>query len=175
MKLAIICCYGVFDQEFRSEDEILGIQYYLDQVCTYILKNIDEYSKVVFAGGYTNILSHKSEAESSTNSTIPEELILIENCSHDLIENIVFSLLTARLYLENIDEIVIFCDNVRKLKVEIILDNLINKKKKVTVKSFERKDVHPNSNIEYQNSTIEKILQSEKYYILKKLLHTIIK
>jgi hypothetical protein len=93
-----------------------------------------------------------------------------ETVSHDTLENIYYSIQTARLFLEDITEVVIFCDTFRENKVRTIANELLGTKWKISVISFDRPDTHPNSTIEYQNSTIPDILASRKFQCFKELL-----
>jgi hypothetical protein len=80
-------------------------------------------------------------------------------------------LLTARSYLERIDEVEIFCDNYRYPKVQKLADELVPNNFRVNIVSCDRVDTHPNSSIKYQtNTSLPETLNSTKFKLLKSLL-----
>jgi hypothetical protein len=149
MKLAIVCCYGIYFKDIRSKEEMEGLTAYYTAIDTYFLENHDFYRKIVYAGGYTNKdFCIVSECESRLVGKYMSGKEMNETVSMDTLENIFYSIQTARLFLEEVTEIVIFCDKVRENKVKTIANELLGAKWKISVMSFERRDTHPNSTIE---------------------------
>jgi hypothetical protein len=170
MKLGIVCCYGVFSKNIRSKEEIDGLNFYYQAIQTHVI-NHEHFRKIVYAGGYTNkINSTTSECESRPIGMYPSARDMNETVSLDTLENIFYSIQTTRVILYEVTEIVIFCDKVRENKVKTIANELLGTKWKISVVSFNRPDIHPNSTIDYQNSTIPEILASRKFQIFKELL-----
>jgi hypothetical protein len=171
MKLGIVFSYGIYAVDVRSKEEIVGLDLYYGKIDAHLIENHELYRKIVYAGGYTNKdFSIISECESRPVRKYMSGREMNETVSMDAIENIFYSIQTARIILDEVTEIVIFCDMVRENKVRTIANELLGTRWKISVQSFDRPDTHPNSTIEYQNSTIPDILNSRKFQIFKELL-----
>lgn len=175
-KLAIICCYGLINNE-GSEEEIQGLKEYYKNVIKEIKSQENFLEAIVISGGYTNTNIIQSEAQStlefllselSFDITIP---VIKENTSLKTYENIAFSALTARKYLDQVDTVLIFCDEHRKTKVAVEASILFQDRFKVEVKDFPRSDTHPNSNYELQtNKALPMETSLDHFWQVKKLI-----
>jgi hypothetical protein len=175
MKLGIICCYGIYSKEIRSIVEMEGLTTYYQSIDEYFIENHQQYSKIVYSGGYTNKeFGIISECESRPVGKFMSGKEMNETASLDTLENITYAIQTARLFLDEVTEITIFCDTARKNKVIILANELLPTKWNISVQSFERQDIHPHSTEKYQNSTIPDILTSPKFRIFKELLEVTI-
>lgn len=110
MKTAVVLLYGLYSNEredYRS---------YFDFLISEIKKELIE--KVILCGGYTNPkFPHKSEASTAKDylvSTYPEFTnYKLEEKSINTNQNLEF----ARESLDEKDEIIVYCDLIRKAKV----------------------------------------------------------
>lgn len=141
----IICSYGLYDAEIRTKIEMEGYDEYLFQCKDFILKNRNV-DTVILTGGFTNSRkSNISEAQSvfvHMRKLLPKINILIEEQSVNSPQNVWEGLKRVG---EDMDVIVI-CDDWRFRKMQAICRYIgRKKKKKIEVKSFSRKDIHPNS------------------------------
>jgi hypothetical protein len=166
-KLAIVCCYGVYNKQIRTSKEMIGLQQYYNAVDTYLKSNQENFAKVVYSGGYTNFISYQAESITAPN-TIDLDKVIYETTAFSAPESIVFSLLAARAFLKEVTEIVIICDTFRVQKVQELVTQLIGNKIPFQVKGFYRPDIHPNSTLEYQtNNALPQTLASPEFQALK--------
>lgn len=167
MKIGIICGYGLFDKSIRSTLEYEGLCSYYNEVINFCNTH-NEIGTIVVTGGYTNLeKSDLSESYSVLYLVKYDKKVLFETTSQKTIENLAFAWLTARKSLGSDYELTIFCDSVRKNRVQVLSNYLFEGICKTEVISFDRYDIHPNSTEEKQNSALNEDLNSEKIKILR--------
>jgi hypothetical protein len=179
-KLGIICGYGFLGNLEPIHTKNLVNYYKL--VIDKINSQLEEFEVLVLSGGFSNQVFWQSEAEnmkkfflSKLNLQKNNLPVLCENTSIITYENLVFSFLTSRNFLTNVDTFVIFCDQYRKSKVQTQAQFLFGEKFKIEVEAFLREDNHPNSNYKIQTETIlPKEMQDPKFLAYKKLIDLIL-
>lgn len=162
-KVAIVCLYGLFDKEKRTEIEYYGYTHYLRKVCDY-LNGFHYLTDVILCGGYTNGPDLPAECDSVLpfvkELLRPEIEIHCEDESKNTPQNIYFAIrdfVSACEEYEGIDgEIIICVDRKRHYKTTVITKLLSNwypccrRLKEVKVVGFCRPDIHPHSSYTYQ-------------------------
>jgi hypothetical protein len=178
----LVCLYGIYDISFRSDAEIVGIQNYTQGFLSKIENSPEVLTQVqtlTLSGGYT-VVGKSSESE--TNAFLYQDFLtknpgiklIYESLSQDSLENIAFGYLAIRKY--NPKNLIIVCDSVRSLKVEILTRFLLDKELSskninLTFWGIDRPDIHPNSNPDYQlKVSLPALLSDPKINILKKLI-----
>lgn len=144
--LAIVCCYGLFNQRLRKPKEIQGYRAYLLGITRYCIDH-PEISTILLCGGKTDQRSTQTEAESvepilanmfqSLGSPMPK-IIRLSGL------NVAQHLHEASDYLEHDGlDCIVFCDKKSHLRVWAIADYLLPFACNWRIVSFKRKDVHP--------------------------------
>jgi hypothetical protein len=180
-KLGIICGYGFLGNNIDLIHTRNLINYY-KLVVQKINSQLEEFEVLVLSGGFSNQTFWQSEAEnmkdfflSKLNLQKHNLAILCENTFIITYENLVFSFLTSRNFLSNVDTLVIFCDQYRKFKVQTQAEFLFKKHFKIEVNAFLREDDHPNSNYKIQTEIIlPKEIQDPKFLAYKHLIDIIL-
>lgn len=174
-KTAILCCYGHYDKDKRTPDEIKGYEQYLEAAQNFLANCNEEFREIsysgsgalamIIAGGFTRTDSPISEAESVlkfcsekavhyTDRWLMQELTLhdrlfLEEESKITAENIIFSIehFIVQGFLSS--DVVIICDRLRHIKCLVIawyVQRMFRiEGMKIRVVSFPRPDIHPNS------------------------------
>ncbi|GAB4146449.1 MAG: hypothetical protein OHK0017_06940 [Patescibacteria group bacterium] len=176
---AIVCCYGLFDESFRTKEEMQGLVQYNQAVIETIIKLRQEsgLKAAVITGGYTQ---EGKPSESITNSIyIRDELarkeindfpLYIETISHTTTENLVFGYTLIKDF--NPEKIIIISDNHRKTKVQVEA-KILFKSLGIELEfiALDRMDVHPASNYELQtHQHLPEEISSPYFQKLKALL-----
>jgi uncharacterized protein YfkK (UPF0435 family) len=182
MNVILLCNYGIYDKEIRSEVEFEGLRDYYRALTKYLQK-CDTKPILVSCGGRTNPHSELTEADSYSRYLDDEGLyyfinqylqfgqIVTENLSNSSEEAIVFGILAIRNVINLVNKITIICDRPRQKKLQKLSETLIGDRFEVDVISFKREDIHPNNNPEYQtNVSLPNILASRKLELLIEIL-----
>lgn len=174
--VTLICCYGLVDNNLRTEVEYQGLQEYFGSCYNY-LSNPEIKSQLealVFCGGYR--FSDVSESFSSTKyfNTLGSDLAnipkFLEQTSRSSIQNLALGCLTIMEKFPDSD-LLIFCDSNRQYKIQTLAQKLFkNLTKKIEVVSFDRSDIHPTSNPESQKESLEKDLNSGELELWQQIL-----
>lgn len=153
----LICLYGLFDPERRTAIEMAGYRSYLQTCAGYIRRHAGKGAIIVLAGGFTTELDISEAA--SVERYLVEWLsygpctftILKEERSKDTWENLRFGWGKIKTLGPEITSLTIFCDRYRRFKVWALAWHLL-KEENIPwwVKSFPRKDIHPNSSWRHQ-------------------------
>lgn len=169
-----VMCYGLYGYDYRSSEEMDGLRDYLNNCAEYInrLKKEDKLSGIIICGGFTNKdYPEVSEAQTTFNYLngymktfygynidTKEVSCRIEEKSTNTAQNISsaismiyeISLCDPHIIPPLSNNIVFVCDRYRYLKVCIMAKELqrLSENFEFTykIKSFFRKDPHPNSN-----------------------------
>lgn len=143
----IVCCYGNYDREHRSVQEMNGYREYLKGVAALIEERSPGY--VVLCGGHTRPELKQSEAASVLPAL--EELrrdhydvtFLLEERSVNTPQNLQLGLDRLIGTGAPLDELVVVSDYVRRWKVKVLMRRLTSIP--WTVVGLNRLDIHPNS------------------------------
>jgi len=159
-----ICCYGLYDWRIRSGLEMEGLEEYLRHCAHYVASLFRQgtLSGVILCGGFTNKTKPEvSEAKTNAKRLIEMladlsvdagaigRLIWEEDKSFNTPQNLYFAgRLVYRGDIELSRNMVFICDRYRHVKVLALLRYvrlMLSKEFRFSVKSFPRKDIHPNS------------------------------
>jgi hypothetical protein len=189
--LAIACGYGVVKAFVRSQTEMDGLQEYYTSMEDY--RRTHNIHDIIFTGGMTNQdYPHLSEAKTARDyylknivmKSVDPPTTHLQPLSKNSYESIYFAsipvfqgqiLVNGNKFDAKYDKVVVFCDKVRKTKMQIICMLLFGFRIKYKVVAFPRKDIHPNSNWLYQTFSTLRLIKDQRFWDRCRVLRGIIK
>lgn len=166
--IGFISCYGNYDINSRSQEEIEWLDQYFQWIVDF-LNNNKEITHVILCWWYTSsdIESESESAKKQIIWKIPENIsVVCENTSHKTYENFIFWYLSIRNHIK--DKICFIWDNHRSEKITQQCEDIFwSLNHRIYYHFLERKDIHPNSNKDKQKEISYLEINTPDYKILK--------
>lgn len=179
--IALVCCYGLYDEDIRSPIEMQGIKQYWQGVVQHLDVLKYNISAVVISGGYrqycvseaqSNLFLYKKTCE-NTDIDLSKIPVFLQTSSTNLLQSLAFGYLTI-LEIEKTEDLLIFCDKVREGRVQKVATKLFEGMvENIQVIGVNRADIHSHSTQEHQyNVALPEDLAGEEINILHTLINS---